>query len=121
MIITAILLIRYWIINNRLIGKINNETYKNKYFLFFGVGSAIFLILHSIFLGINFELDLFKFFRRFILLGFIIFEIVAQALLVISIFKIKEKIDIFINKKILMLKILLVSVMIIVAVLSAPI
>ena len=114
MIITAILLIRYWIINNRLIGKINNETYKNKYFLFFGVGSAIFL-------GINFELDLFKFFRRFILLGFIIFEIVAQALLVISIFKIKEKIDIFINKKILMLKILLVSVMIIVAVLSAPI
>ena len=45
----------------------------------------------------------------------------AQALLVISIFKIKEKIDIFINKKILMLKILLVSVMIIVAVLSAPI
>ena len=121
MIITAILLIRYWIINNRLIGKINNETYKKKYFLFFGVGSAIFLILHSIFLGINFELDLFKFFRRFILLGFIIFEIVAQALLVISIFKIKEKIDIFINKKILMLKILLVSVMIIVAVLSAPI
>ena len=99
MIITAILLIRYWIINNRLIGKINNETYKNKYFLFFGVGSAIFLISHSIFLGINFELDLFKFFRRFILLGFIIFEIVAQALLVISIFKIKEKIDIFINKK----------------------
>ena len=72
-------------------------------------------------MGINFELDLFKFFRRFILLGFIIFEIIAQALLVISIFKIKEKIDIFINKKILMLKILLVSVMTIVAVLSAPI
>ena len=56
---------------------------KNKKFLFFGIGSAIFLIAHSIFLGLNFEYDLYKFFRRFVLLGFIIFEIIAQALLVI--------------------------------------
>ncbi len=54
-------------------------------------------------------------------MGFIIFEIIAQTLLVISLFKIKEKIDMFINKKILVLKMCLVSVMIVVAVLSAPI
>ena len=91
MIFTAILLIKYWIANNRLIGIVNNETSKNKYFSIFGVGSALFLILHSIFLGIKFDYDLYKFFRRFVILGFIIFEIIAQALLVISIFKMKGK------------------------------
>tara|TARA_B100000378_G_C17909074_1_gene365511 strand:- start:16 stop:717 length:702 start_codon:yes stop_codon:yes gene_type:complete len=121
MIITAILLIQYWIANNKLFKKINQKTNKNKYFLFFGVGSALFLILHSIFLGFNFEMDLYKFFRRFILLGFIIFEIIAQALLVINLIKIKGEIAQFINKKILTIKMILVSVLIIVALLSAPI
>ena len=121
MIITAILLIQYWLINNKLFKKINNEMNKNNLFLIFGVGSALFLILHSIFLGINFEVDIYKFFRRFVLLGFIIFEIIAQTMLVINIVKKKDKISKFINKKILILKMILVSVLIIVAVLSAPI
>ena len=120
MIITAILLIQYWLANNKLIKKINDDS-KNKYFLFFGVGSAVFLILHSIFLGINFENDLYKFFRVFVLLAFIIFEIIAQALLVYNIIKIKNKIEEFINKKILTLKIYLVSLLILVAFLVAPI
>ena len=121
MIITAILLMKYWMANGKLFKKINNKLYKRNYFVLFGIGSAIFLILHSIFLGINFENDFYKFFRRFMLLGFIIFEIIAQALLVINIFKIKKKIDSFINKKVLTLKVILVSLLIIVAVLSAPI
>ena len=94
---------------------------KNKLFLFFGVGSALFLISHSIFLGINFETDLYKFLRRFVLLGFIIFELAAQTLLVLNIIKIKSKILEFINTKILTLKIILVSVLVVVAFLSAPI
>ena len=121
MVITSILLINYWIANNKLILAINNKESKNKYFLFFGVGSALFLIIHSIFLGINFENDFYKFFRRFVLLGFIIFEIIAQSLLVINLVKIKEKIQPYINKKILTLKIILVSILVIVAFLSAPI
>ena len=121
MIITAILLIKYWMANGKLFKKINNKLNKRNYFVLFGIGSAIFLILHSIFLGINFENDFYKFFRRFMLLGFIIFEIIAQALLIINIFKIKKKIDSFINKKVLTLKVILVSLLIIVAVLSAPI
>ena len=80
MIITAILLIKYWITNNQLIKAINNETKSNKSFLIFGVGSALFLILHSIFLGIKCDYELYKFFRRFLILGFIIFEIIAQSL-----------------------------------------
>ena len=120
MIFTAVLLIKYWIANNKLIATVNNEADKRKYFLIFGVGSALFLIAHSIFLGIKFEYDLYKFFRRFVILGFIIFEIVAQTLLVISIFKIKEKIKKLINKKILILKIILVIILIITALAAIP-
>ena len=90
MILTAILLIKYWYANNKLIGIVSNETNKNKYFFIFGVGSALCLITHSIFLGVKFDYDLYKFFRRFVIIAFIVFEIVAQTLLVINIFKIKE-------------------------------
>ena len=120
MIITAIILIKYWITNNKVIGIVNNEINKRHYFMIFGVGSALFLIAHSIFLGIKFDYDLYKFFRRFVILGFIIFEIIAQALLVISIFKIKEKMQEFINKKVLILKILLVTVLAVTALASIP-
>ena len=120
MIITAFLLIKYWIANNTMAQKINN-TEKNYRFLIFGVGSAIFLIAHSIFLGVKFDYDLYKFFRRFILVSFIIFEIIAQALLVITLFKIKDKISEIINKKILTLKIVLVSLLAITALASLPI
>ena len=121
MIITAFLLIKYWMVNNKMAQLINDQNKKNYRFLFFGVASAVFLIAHSIFLGVNFEYDLYKFFRRFILVAFIIFELVAQALLVITLFKIKDKIANFINKKILFLKIILVSLLSIVAVASLPI
>jgi len=121
MIITALLLIKYWIVNNNIVQTINNRFEKKYTFLTFGVGSAIFLIFHSIFLGINYEYDLYKFFRRFVLLGFIIFEIVAQALLVIVLFKMKNNISEMINKKILILKIILVSLLSIVAIASLPI
>ena len=120
MIITAFLLVKYWMSNNSMARIINNKS-NNYRFLFFGVGSAIFLIAHSIFLGINFEYDLYKFFRRFVLVGFIIFEIVAQTLLVITLFKIKDKITEIINKKILIAKIILVFILSVTALVSLPI
>jgi len=119
MIITAFLLIKYWITNNEVVQTLNNNQ-KRYRFLFFGVGSAIFLIAHSVLLGVKFDYDLYKFFRRFVLLGFIIFEIVAQALLVINFFKLKNKIAHLINKKILIMKIVLVSILSITAIVSLP-
>ena len=89
MIITAILLVRYWFTTDKLVQNIVSDPIKKNRFLVFGVLSAIFLILHSIFLGISFENDLYKLFRRFVMLCFIIFEIVAQTLLVLTLFKIK--------------------------------
>ena len=120
MIITSILLIKFWLEYNTFFKKLNNEN-NNKYFLYFGIFSAVFLIIHSILLGISFDVDLYKFFKRFVLLGFIIFEIIAQTLLVINIFKLKKEIGHLINKKILFIKMFLVFTLIIVAIVSAPI
>ena len=121
MLITSILLIQYWRANNKLMQTINNDFNKNKYFLFFGVASAVCLIIHSLLLGIKFDIDLYKFFRRFVLLAFIIFELIAQAMLINSIIKVKNKIPEMINKKILIIKIFVVSVLIVVGILSLPI
>ena len=121
MFLTAYLLFKYWIYNRSIIQSINkNHKYINK-FVFFGIGSAIFLVIHSIFLGVKFEYDLYKLFRRVIMLAFIIFEIVAQAYLVATLYSIKQKLYVLINIKILSLKIILVSILIIVAVISIPI
>jgi len=91
MIITGILLFYYWNNNNNLICKIRNtENFKYK-FRIFGILSAIFLIIHSIFLGIKFDNDLYKLFRRVIMLSFIIFEIVAIRYKIVLFFPIKSE------------------------------
>tara|TARA_B100000965_G_scaffold81067_1_gene64719 strand:- start:1342 stop:1743 length:402 start_codon:yes stop_codon:yes gene_type:complete len=89
--------------------------------IFFGIASAIALTIHSIFLGVKFDNDLYKLFRRVIMLSFIIFEIVAQAYLVASLYSFKDKLLSFINIRILKLKLILVSTLIIVAIISIPI
>jgi uncharacterized membrane protein YidH (DUF202 family) len=86
----------------------------------FGVLSAIFLIIHSLLLGVETDVKLFKFLRRVVLLSFIIFEIVAQSLLVLNFYRLKEKINNFFNSNILKIKIILVSVLITVATVSVP-
>ena len=120
MIITAILLYYYWNNNNRLVNKykITNTNYK---FKTFGILSAVFLAIHSIFLGIKFDIQIYKLMRRVVLLLFIIFEIIAQGMLVYHFFKIKDKISGLINKKVLILKAILVTILATVAILSLPI
>ena len=79
MILTALLLYFYWQNNNDLVNKLNSTSLNFK-FKTFGVLSAIFLAIHSIFLGIKFDIQLYKLFRRIVLLLFIIFEIIAQGI-----------------------------------------
>ena len=121
MIFASMLLIIYWIKTNKLINSFQNLENKNNLFKTFGILSAIFLIIHSIFLGIKFDYDLYKFFRRFVLLSFIIFEIVAQSLLVYRFFKLKSLMYEHINNYVLVLKIILVTILVIVAIVSLPI
>ena len=121
MIFASILLILYWVKTNKLINSFEDKKNRNNTFKTFGILSAIFLIVHSIFLGVKFDYDIYKFFRRFVLLSFIIFEIVAQSLLVYRFFKLKSFIKKYINNYVLILKIILVSILVIVAILSLPI
>ena len=81
MIFTALLLYYYWKTNNVLVNKLNSTSINYK-FKTFGILSAVFLAVHSVFLGIKFDFQLYKLFRRLVLLLFIIFEIIAQGYLV---------------------------------------
>ena len=120
MVLTAILLFYYWKNNNSLINKLNS-TNKNYKFKTFGILSALFLIIHSILLGVKFDIQIYKLLRRVVLLAFIIFEIIAQGILVYHLFNLKIKLEKLINKKILLLKIILVVLLSTVAILSLPI
>ena len=120
MIITAVTLYYYWVNNNNLLNSYN-KTNINYKFKTFGILSAVFLAIHSIFLGIKFDIQIYKLMRRVVLLLFIIFEIIAQGILVYHFFKIKNKLSNLINKNILILKAFLVTILASVAILSLPI
>ena len=121
MFLTSFLLIKYWIFNKEIINHFQKNHKNIKKIVFFGIASAIALTVHSIFLGVKFDNDLYKLFRRVIMLSFIIFEIVAQAYLVLTFYSFKDKLYQYINIRILNIKIVLVSTLIIVAVISIPI
>ena len=121
MFLTSFLLIKYWLYNKSIINLFNKDHKNIKRIIFFGIASAIALSVHSIFLGIKFDNDLYKLFRRVVMLMFIIFEIVAQAYLVATLYSFKDNLTKYINSKYLKLKLYLVSVLIVVAVLSIPI
>ena len=119
MILTAILLYFYWNNNNKLVNRLYSTNVIFK-FRTFGLLSAIFLAIHSVFLGIKIDFQLYKLFRRVVLLLFIIFEIIAQGYLVFHFIKLKEKLSKLSNKRVLYIKILLVCVLATVAILSLP-
>ena len=120
MIFTSIVLIIYWIRTNRLINFYQGLEKRNNLFKTLGIVSAAFLVIHSLLLGIKFDYDLYKFFRRFVLLSFIIFEIIAQSLLVYRFFKLKMLIQKDINNYVLILKTMLVTILVAVALISLP-
>ena len=121
MFLTSYLLIKYWLYTKEIILFFNKNHKNIKYIMFFGIGSAILLTLHSIFLGVKFDNDLYKLFRRVVMLAFIIFEVAAQAYLVITYYSFKNDLLKFINLKFLKMKLILVSILILVALISIPV
>jgi hypothetical protein len=121
MFLTSYLLIKYWLYTKEIILFFNKNHKNIKYIMFFGIGSAILLILHSIFLGIKFDNDLYKLFRRVVMLAFIIFEVVAQAYLVMTYYSFKNDLSKFINQNFLKMKLILILILILVALISIPI
>ena len=121
MFLTSYLLIKYWILNKKIILNFDPNNKLVNRILIFGISSAFLLTIHSIFLGVYFDNDLYKLFRRVVILLFIIFEIVAQAYLVYSLYQLKDKIKNLININYLKLKRFLVTFLIILAIASIPI
>ena len=121
MFLTSFLLIKYWLYNKKVVEFFKQDHKNTNKVVYFGIASAIALIIHSIFLGIKFDNDFYKLFRRIIMLSFIIFEIVAQAYLVATFYSFKNKLTKYINQGYLKIKLLLVTVLIIVALISIPI
>ena len=120
MFITALLLYYYWKNNNNLINSLYS-TDKDYNFKIFGILSAVFLAIHSMFLGIKFDHQIYKLFRRIILLLFIIFEIIAQGYLVYHLYRLRSNLEKMINKKVLIMKFILVTILAAIAILSLPI
>ncbi len=120
MFITSYLLIRYWLYTKSIIQNFEeNYVHLNK-IIFFGVSSAILLTIHSIFLGIKIDNDLYKLFRRVVMLSFIIFELIAQAYLIRFFYKIKDKLNNHINIYYLKIKRILITFLICISIVTLP-
>ena len=120
MFITSYLLIRYWLNTKDIINKFHKNYKNTKKIIFFGVGSAILLSVHAIFLGVKFEYDIYKLFRRVVMLSFIIFELIAQAYLIKFFYEIKKDLENYINIIYLKIKRILISILIIVSIIAIP-
>jgi hypothetical protein len=120
MFITSYLLIRYWQNTKNIINYFQKDYIHTKKIVFFGVASAILLTLHSIFLGIKFDNDLYKLFRRVVMLSFIIFELVAQAYLIKFLYEIRSNLNNHINIIFLKIKRILIIFLITISVITLP-
>tara|TARA_B100000214_G_C23912874_1_gene602213 strand:- start:516 stop:1205 length:690 start_codon:yes stop_codon:yes gene_type:complete len=120
MFITSYLLIKYWLNTKNIIENFEENHPDTKKIIFFGVGSAILLTIHAIFLGIKFDNDLYKLFRRIVMLSFIIFELIAQAYLIKFFFEIKNNLEKYINIFYLKIKRILIITLITASIIILP-
>ena len=120
MFITSYFLIRYWLYTKDIINSVNRDYKDTKKIIFFGVGSAILLSIHAIFLGVKFEYDIYKLFRRVVMLSFIIFELIAQAYLIKFLYNAKKDLKNYINIIYLKIKRVLITILIIVSIIALP-
>ena len=120
MFITSYFLIRYWLYTKDIINSVNRDYKDTKKIIFFGVGSAILLSIHAIFLGVKFEYDIYKLFRRVVMLSFIIFELIAQAYLIKFLYNAKKDLKNNINITYLKIKRVLITILIIVSIIALP-
>ncbi len=107
--LSVIFMLFYWIYYNKVIKNLINSS-KNYYFFYFGILSAIFLLLHVFFLGWSFENEFLSKLRRTFVVFFILFEVLAQAFLIKKIFSIKDQISNYLNSIIVYSKLLFVFI-----------
>ena len=120
MLLVGILLIFYWIKNKNLVLEIDKNQKHTGKILIFGILSSLCLIFHATVLGTEIDNGVIKKIRRIVLLLFIIFEVFAQAYLLVILYNIKNKIISLINIRFLFLKKCLVISIIFTAIISIP-
>jgi len=116
-IFSGIFLFFYWFNNLRLFKNLSkNGTIENfsKKFLIFGTLSSIFLILHAIFLGLDYNIKGFSQIRKIIIISFIVFEICAQLFLTKVLFENRLNLKSYIRAVIIKIKVIFVSLVLIV-------
>ena len=110
--ITSFLMIFYWLTYQKIFCNINKIQKINK-FTIFGVLSGLFLFFHVFFLGSTIDNEIFQKIRRLVLVLFILFEILAQFFLTQRLYLDIDKLNGYISKKILNIKITFVSIIIV--------
>ena len=116
-VLSSIFLLVYWINNINLFRELeSNNIIKNfsRKFFYFGALSCIFLILHALFLGLDFESKILVTMRKLIIILFIFFEISAQISLTRNLFRFKENLKNYVNYFVLKIKIIFVILVLLV-------
>jgi len=113
--LSSLLMIAYWLNYNKIFKEIT-ENQKIKKFAIFGIASSILLFLHIIFLGTTIDNEIFNKIRKLILVLFILCEIIAQFLLTRRLYLSIRKIESYIFKAVLNLKIIFVSILVIISI-----
>jgi len=110
--LTSFLMVFYWLTYQKIFWNVTKVKEINK-FTIFGVLSGLFLFFHIIFLGSTIDNDIFQKLRKLILILFILCEISAQFFLIKRLYLNIDKLNNYVSKKILNLKIIFVSLIII--------
>ena len=112
-ILSSIFLLLYWRSNLNLFKELENRSIldkTSKKFFYTGVFSCVFLILHALFLGLDFDSELFSKIRKIIIILFIISEIFAQFFLTKTLFKFRDQLKNYINPFFLKIKVAFVLI-----------
>ena len=92
----CVFMLLYWYNYKNFVNKvIKTKKPEINYFFIAGVSSTIFLFLHAYFVGKLswkelYDVNFYRLFRRFIIISFILLELIAQFLLVIKLTKIRK-------------------------------
>tara|TARA_B100000795_G_C22607419_1_gene363702 strand:- start:257 stop:724 length:468 start_codon:yes stop_codon:yes gene_type:complete len=104
-------MILYWLTYQRIFWNITEVKKINK-FTVFGTLSGVFLFFHVFFLGTTIDNEIFNKIRKLILVLFILFEILAQFFLTKRLYLNFNKFNKYISQKILHIKIIFVSLIV---------
>tara|TARA_B100001093_G_scaffold327551_1_gene312499 strand:- start:1610 stop:2713 length:1104 start_codon:yes stop_codon:yes gene_type:complete len=104
--ISVIFMLLYWINYNILFKAVLNT--KNNTFVYYGIISALFLFLHVTFLGVEIDNKAFKTFRKFVIVLFILSEVIAQFLLTLTLMKNKNNLSNYCKSIIINIKIMFI-------------